>query len=215
MTRWTKRLRAAIGMGATWAVTWVAAGLAIGISSVLVPSLPWNAFFEIFDAPLPALALPGVIGGALFSLVLGVAGRKRRFEELSLPVFTAWGALGGVLLALVPQTMAALGVATISPRYSSPWALTAIIAGPITLLSAASACVTLLVARLGSSHSSRAILVDDANLTSEGNESRPLPTGRGIGAIRRALLEAPPGGPYVRPTLIRRADRHITEADET
>lgn len=192
MTRWTRRLRAAIGMGATWAVTWVAAGLAIGVSSVVIPVLPWRRFFETFDAPLPALALPGFIGGALFSLVVGVAGRKLRFEQLSLPRFTAWGALGGVLLAFLPQTMAALGLATLSSRFSSPWELTAIIVGPITLLSAASACVTLLLARRGSRHGVIEPSLDGANLTSEHAGFHPLPTGHGLDAIGRALREASP-----------------------
>ncbi len=192
MTRWTRRLRAAIGMGATWALTWVAAGLVIGASSVVMPSLPWHRFFEIFDAPLPALALPGFIGGALFSLVVGVAGRKLRFEQLSLPRFTAWGAVGGVLLAFVPHTMAALGLATLSTRFSSPWELTAIIVGPITLLSAASACVTLLLARRASRHGEGDRALAGESLTRESAEGHLLPTGQGLDAIRRALRETSP-----------------------
>ena len=27
--------------------------------NLLLPGLPWNAFFEVFDAPLPAFAIPG------------------------------------------------------------------------------------------------------------------------------------------------------------
>ena len=41
--------------------------------------------------PLPVLAIPGFFGGAFFSTVLGIAGRRHRFDELSLPRFAAWG----------------------------------------------------------------------------------------------------------------------------
>lgn len=208
MNRWTRMLRGAIGMGVTWAIVWVGVGLVIGASSVLIPVLPWNRFFEIFDAPLPALAIPGFIAGALFSGVLGVAGRRRRFDELSLPAFSAWGALGGLLLACAPQLLASLHLATISDRFTSPWQLTAIIAGPFMLLSAASACATLLVARRaakgeragadsGSTTRSGDSAVADAP---EGAASGALPTGRGLDAIRQALGEASPPVVEPRPT---------------
>src|SRR4051794_12404456 len=79
MTTWLRRLRGAVGMGVTWAAAWAVTGVLIGVTSVLLPGLPWNAFFDVFDAPLPALAIPGFVGGAIFSLVLGVVGRRRRF----------------------------------------------------------------------------------------------------------------------------------------
>lgn len=45
--------------------------------------------------------------------MLGIAERRRRFDELSLPRFAAWGAVGGVLLSLVPAAMVAVGLASI------------------------------------------------------------------------------------------------------
>ena len=42
-----------------------------------------------------------VVGGAFFSVVLGVAERHRTFEEMSLPRFAGWGAVGGLLLAML------------------------------------------------------------------------------------------------------------------
>ncbi|MEP7384089.1 MAG: hypothetical protein ABI910_20595 [Gemmatimonadota bacterium] len=147
MKRWARRVRGAVGMGVTWATVWLAVGLLIGVFSVLSPALPWDAIFDVFDAPLPALAIPGFVGGALFSVVLGIAGRRRRFEQLSLPSLAAWGALGGLLLALVPTVMVAAGLATLGPQFDGSLQLTAVIAGPLTLLSAASASATLLVAR--------------------------------------------------------------------
>src|SRR5918996_3915539 len=114
MKKWPRRTRGAVGMGLTWAAEWVLAGLLIGVTSKLLPGLPWDWFFEVFDAPLPALAIPGFFGGLFFSIVLGIAGRRRRFSELSLPVFAAWGALGGLLLTLFPFALVAVGLASLN-----------------------------------------------------------------------------------------------------
>lgn len=132
---WLRRIRGAFGMGLTWAFAWAVVGVLIGIAWTL--GLPMEWFVAVFDAPLPALAVPGFFAGAAFSLVLGVAGRRRRFEELSLPLFTAWGALGGLLLVSVP--VFASGVAGVTA---------AIAVGTITLLSGASASGTLMLARM-------------------------------------------------------------------
>ena len=89
MKTWLRRLRAVSGVVLSWAAGWALFGLLIGVASNLLPFLPWHYFFAVFDGPLPALAIPGFVGGALFSTVLGVAGRRRRFDELSLPRFAA------------------------------------------------------------------------------------------------------------------------------
>src|SRR5688500_1288583 len=128
MKKSLRRIRGALGMGVTWAAGWALAGVLIGVTSRLLPGLPWDSFFEVFDAPLPALAIPGFIGGALFSTVLGIAGRRRRFDELSLPRFAAWGALGGLLLSLVPAAPAAVGFLTVGPGVDM-WRVTAVMSG--------------------------------------------------------------------------------------
>jgi len=71
--------------------------------------------------------------------VLGIAGRRRRFDELSLPRFTAWGAVGGLLLSLIPLSAVGegLGGATV-----------AVAVGTLTLLSAGSAAGALMMARI-------------------------------------------------------------------
>lgn len=133
-------------MGLTWAVGWALTGLGIGALSLILPDA-WTApFFRVFDAPLPALAVPGFVGGALFSVVLSVAARRRRFDQLSLPGFTLLGAAGGALLAVVPTTMVLAGLATLAEGLSL-WRLTAVTAIPLTALSAASAAATLVIAR--------------------------------------------------------------------
>ena len=144
MKKWLRRIRGAVAMGLTWAVGWALFGLLIGVASILLPWLPWELFFDVFDAPLPALAIPGFIGGVLFSTVLGIAGRRRRFDELSLPRFGFCGAVGGVLLSLVPAAMVAVGLASANVDL---WLFTAVIMGPMTLLSAVSASGSLMLAR--------------------------------------------------------------------
>lgn len=148
MKKWLRRIRGAVGMGLTWAAGWALFGVLIGVTSRLLPGLPWDSFFEVFDAPLPALAIPGFFGGALFSMVLGIAGRRRRFDELSLPRFAAWGAVGGLLLSLVPAALVAVGLASLGRPDTGLWKITATISGPLILLSALSACGSLMLARM-------------------------------------------------------------------
>lgn len=148
MNRWLRRIRGTVGMGLTWAAGWAVAGVLIGVASILTPGLPWDSFFDVFDAPLPALAVPGFFGGALFSIVLGIAARRRRFNELSIPRFAAWGAVGGLLLSLLPTAMAAAGLLTVGSESVNLWKSTAVISGPLILLSAASAAGSLMLARM-------------------------------------------------------------------
>jgi hypothetical protein len=136
-------------MGLTWAVGWALGGLLIGVASILLPGLPWDRFFDVFDAPLPAMAVPGFFGGVFFSIVLGIAGRRRRFRELSLAVFTAWGAIGGLLLSLFPAFLVGVGLASTEGSDRGIWQGIAVIIGPFILFSAVSAAVTLMVARAG------------------------------------------------------------------
>lgn len=147
MKNWLRRIRGAIGMGLTWALGWALTGFAIGVASIVLPFLPWHLFFDIFDAPLPALAVPGFFGGMFYSLVLGIAGRHRRFDELSLPRVAAWGALGGLMLSLLPASMVLVGLASIGGKGLGLWQLTALVAVPLMLLSSASATGSLLIAR--------------------------------------------------------------------
>jgi hypothetical protein len=145
--KWLRRLRGAIGMGLTWAVGWAVAGLLIGVTSILLPGL-LDFFFEVFDAPLPAMAVPGFFGGVFFSAVLGIAGGRRRFRELSLPRFAAWGALGGLLLTLFPFALVAVGLASTEGSSIGPWQSIAVLGPTFILLSTVSAAATLMLARM-------------------------------------------------------------------
>ena len=89
MGKWLRRVRGAIGMGFTWAAAWVA-----------VAFVPRWVFGIESDLPFPILfGALGFIAGVTFSGLLMLTEGRRRFEQMSLPRFAAWGALGGLLLS--------------------------------------------------------------------------------------------------------------------
>lgn len=93
MKQWLRRIRGAIGMGLTWAAVWGGVGTILMLGVLLVTgSRP--------DAPLPLVAGAfGFVGGVTFSGVLSLVEGRRRFDQMSLPRFAAWGAVGGFLLS--------------------------------------------------------------------------------------------------------------------
>ena len=93
MRKWLRRIRGAIGMGLTWAAAWGGAGTIVSLGFLLrTGSRP--------DAPFPLmLGAAGFVAGLIFSGVLGLVEGRRRFDQMSLPRFAAWGAAGGFLLA--------------------------------------------------------------------------------------------------------------------
>jgi hypothetical protein len=147
MKTWLRRIRGAAFTGLTWAVAWAVAGVMIGVASKLLPFLPWDAYFRVFDAPLPAMGLPGFFGGVFFSIVLGIAGRQRKFRDLSLARFAVWGALGGVLLILFPFALAAVGLASLNGTTADQWRAVSVISAPFILLSTGSAVGSLMLAK--------------------------------------------------------------------
>lgn len=91
MRTWLQRIRGAIGIGVTWAFVWSAAG-----------GVPRWVFGVNTDAPLPIIfGVFGFIAGMIFSAVLALTEGRRRFDQMSLPRFAGWGAMGGLLLAAV------------------------------------------------------------------------------------------------------------------
>jgi hypothetical protein len=78
-------------MALLWAVVWAIVGG--GVMEGIV-----DRDGAILDMWPQTLALVGFAGGALFAVVLGIAARRRRFDELSLPGFVAWGLAAGLLL---------------------------------------------------------------------------------------------------------------------
>ena len=137
MKKWLRRIRGAVGMGLTWAVGWALVGAMIAVISGFVPGNPMGSVLD----PWLALAMPGFLGGVIFSAVLWLAEGGRRFDELSLPRLAAWGAVAGLLLGVLPF---ALG----TPSAKFPlWLLGVVIIGSTTLLSAVSAVGSALLFR--------------------------------------------------------------------
>ena len=133
MKQWMRRVRGALLMGLVWALIWAPAAVLIGL--IIDPD-------GSMDEMWPAIgAYPGFIGGVAFSVVLGIAARHRRFEELSLGKVAAWGALAGLLVGSIPF---AIG----DPTSAVPvWLLATVVIGSISLLTTVSAAGSLLLAR--------------------------------------------------------------------
>jgi hypothetical protein len=93
MKKWLRRIRGAIGMGVTWAVAGGAAGTIISLGFLMrTGSRP--------DAPFPImLGAFGFVAGVVFSGVLRFIEGRRRFDQLSIPRFGAWGAAVGFALS--------------------------------------------------------------------------------------------------------------------
>ena len=140
MKTWMRRVRGALGMGLTWAVTGFIAGMGIELIHNIWPN-PLGSAVDIWPA---VLAYPGFFGGVAFSTVLGIAGRRRRFDELSLPGVAIWGAVGGLLVSLIPAALVAIGLAT--PNVPS-LQITVALLGPFTVGGAIAASGSLVLAR--------------------------------------------------------------------
>jgi hypothetical protein len=156
MRKWLRRIRGALGMGFTWAAAWFAAG-----------SVPRWVFGIQSDLPFPLLfGALGFIAGVTFSAVLVLTEGRRRLDQMSLPRFAGWGAVGGVLLS-------ALFVRGTSAGWGEVLAITTAFA----LASAVSASGSLAVAR----RAVRQELSDTAEAELGDHEKRSL-LGGGDGA---------------------------------
>jgi hypothetical protein len=98
-------------MGIIWAAAWSAAGL--------VPR--WVFGFNA-DVPFPLVfGVLGFIAGVTFSGILVLTEGRRRFDQISLPRFATWGALGGLLLSALFAKAASLDwgdVLAIAPTFA-------------------------------------------------------------------------------------------------
>jgi len=112
MSKWLKRIRGAVGMGVTWALAWSFVCAVGALQGLVFGALNGGAVY--FVNSVLWFALAGLIGGSAFSVVLGIAGRRHTFDDLSLPRFAGWGALSALLM-FVP-TAALLGVQLLTPE---------------------------------------------------------------------------------------------------
>ncbi len=134
MKKWLRRIRGALGMGLTWAAAWSGLGAMLGLA--------WGAISGSglalgFVSGVLAFAVIGFIGGSAFSVVLGLAEGRRTFDEMSLPRFAGWGAVGGLLLFVLLFMVLGEGF----------WLGTVAMAGVVALIGAGSAAGSLALAR--------------------------------------------------------------------
>src|SRR5215203_431991 len=113
MKNWLKRARAALGLGLLWAVGGVAiAGVLELLDNVMPAAHPLTRLVDMWPQ---TLAILGFLAGTLFGVALGIGAARRRFGELSMPLFTTLGAAAGLLLGMVlGAPVPILGVLTVA-----------------------------------------------------------------------------------------------------
>lgn len=170
MKGFLRRIRGALGMGMIWAAGgWLVGGL-IELIYNIVPGFPLGPLVDIWPM---ALAVVGFVAGGTAATVIAIAGRKRRFDELSLPGFTAWGALGGALLGGL-----ALAAGFAAPMIPELWLRATLVVGTTALGSAAAAAGTLALARMGDDRELLAASEDVAEVGLSARERKDLLGGR-------------------------------------
>jgi hypothetical protein len=96
MKKWMRWIRGAVGMGLTWAAAWFGAGMVMMLGLLLLTGSTGA------DVPYPlGFGAFGFVAGVTFSGVLGLVEGRRRFDQMSLPRFAGWGAVGGLLLSTI------------------------------------------------------------------------------------------------------------------
>jgi hypothetical protein len=111
MRKWLRRIRGAIGMGLTWGAAWAAAGTVLTVVTGFKADAPFALVFGVL----------GFIAGVVFSAFLALTEGRRRFDQMSLTRFAAWGGAGGLLLSAVFAKAASLGrgdVLAIAPTFA-------------------------------------------------------------------------------------------------
>jgi hypothetical protein len=132
MKKWLRRARAALAIAVIWGLVW-------GLVGGFVMEAIVDPRGRIGDMWPPFFALLGFFGGATFAKLLWISEGRRRFDELSLPRLTGLGALGGLLLG---------GLASLSLNAAAPGWMRAVVLIAPTVLCAASAASTLVLARM-------------------------------------------------------------------
>ena len=114
MRKWLSGVRGTVAMILTWTVGW---GLGFGGLMEL-----YDPHGQIGDVWPTALAIPGFIGGVVFSALLRIAEGRRSFDEVSLARFATWGVVTGLVLGVLtipakvgdvsPGAVGMIGIAT-------------------------------------------------------------------------------------------------------
>lgn len=164
MKKWLQRIRGAIGIGLTWAVGWAPVGAVTGLIIGVVFGFPLGGIAVNYAQLFGVL---GFIGGTMFSVVLRITEGRRRFDQLSLPRFAVWGAMGGLSLGTLAVIAGVVGLGGFSP-------ITVAVVSAAGLLGAGSAGSALALARRA----------DDQELLAAGEEAADV----GLTAAERSEL---------------------------
>jgi hypothetical protein len=163
MTTWQQRLRGAIGIGLTWAAGWAPVGALTGAFVARAMDFPVATVATNYAVAFAAL---GLVGGAIFSILLSVVEGRRYFSQLSLPRFVLLGGVGGLVLGGLAVSASLFGM--------SMMGIGALALAASTMLGAGSAAVTLGIA-MGSPGRLRIRDGDDlAHGSLVGGRARPL-----------------------------------------
>jgi hypothetical protein len=98
-------------MGFTWGAAWAGAGIVMAVVTGFQADAPFPLVFGVL----------GFFAGVTFSAFLALTEGRRRFDQMSLPRFAAWGAIGGLLLSALFAKAASLGwgdVLAIAPTFA-------------------------------------------------------------------------------------------------
>ena len=93
MKKWMSGIRGVILMIGLWTIGW-----GLGFGGIMELTDPDGRVQDVWPI---VLAIPGFIGGIVFSIALAFAERGRSFDEVPLLRFAVWGVAAGVLLGLL------------------------------------------------------------------------------------------------------------------
>lgn len=134
MKNWIGGIGRALGMGLAWAIAWAPAAVLIGLGIID----PDNSHDEMWFA---IGAYPGFLSGVIFSVLVGMAERGRRLDELHFFRAAMLGAIAGLPVGVFPFFIGD------STTQLPLWQLAGGFIGAVVLLSAASAVGSALVSR--------------------------------------------------------------------
>jgi hypothetical protein len=115
MNSWMRGVRGAVVTILLWVAGW-----GLGFGGIMEAFIDPDG--KIGDVWPTMLAIPGFIGGVVFALLLFIAERGHRFDQISLIRFATWGAATGLILGLLsipakvgdvsPGALGMIGIAT-------------------------------------------------------------------------------------------------------
>lgn len=94
MKKWMSGIRGAVLMTVLWIIGW-----GLGFGGIMEAFIDPDG--KIGDVWPTALAIPGFIGGIVFSALLLIVERSSSFDEVPLVRFALWGAVTGIVLGLL------------------------------------------------------------------------------------------------------------------